>query len=87
METKKIIDMLTKDSVSILTQKFIEEDGVRYQVGKNHRCAYVNSVNGRENLQTDEPEDISSVILAYWGSEPTVIEEIESQYDYSTTEE
>lgn len=87
METKKTIDMLTKDSVSILTQKFIEEDGVSYQVGKNHRCAYVNSVSGRENIQTNEPEDISSIILAYWGSEPTIIEEIESQDAYSTTEE
>ena len=75
METKKTIDMLTKDSVSILTQKFIKEDSISYQVGKNHRCAYVNSIAGRESITANEPEDVSSVVLAYWGDEPTIIEE------------
>lgn len=56
MEEKKTVDMLTEDSVSILTQKVIEIDGVPVQVGENHRRTYVNSVEGRGLLQKSEPE-------------------------------
>jgi hypothetical protein len=75
MISEKTIDMLTKDSVSIITKKFIEEEGKRLQVGENHRCAYINSITGRESITANEPEDVSSVVLAYWGDEPTIIEE------------
>jgi hypothetical protein len=43
----KIVDMLTADSVSILTKKYVELDGVKSQVGENHRCSYVNTEDGR----------------------------------------
>ena len=76
MIENKIIDMLTKDSVSIITQRFIEENGEKLQVGNNHRCAYVNSTAGRELISTNEPEDISSTVLNFWGNEPTIIEEV-----------
>ena len=51
IKEKKTVDMLTTDSVSILTQKFIDVDVVETQVGENHRCAYANSATGRQNLQ------------------------------------
>lgn len=40
MEIKenKTVDILTTYSVSILTKKFINVDGVETQVGKNKRC-------------------------------------------------
>lgn len=79
MITEKIIDMLTKDSVSILTKKFVEDNGEKLQVGENHRCAYVNSIAGRELISTNEPEDISSTVLNFWGNEPTIIEEAISE--------
>ena len=42
IKEEKTVDMLTNQSVSILTQKFIEINGVRSQIGDGHRCAYVN---------------------------------------------
>lgn len=73
---KKTVDMLTADSVSILTQKFIDVDGVETQAGENHRCAYVNSETGRSDLQVAEPEEVVNSVFAIWGDYPTVFEEV-----------
>ena len=73
--TKKVtVDMLTSESVSILTQKFIEVDGVETQVGHNHRCAYVNSEFGRKAIAESEPENVVSSVMAIWGDKPTIEE-------------
>lgn len=71
---EKTIDMLTKDSVSIKTLKFIEEEGQKYQVGGIMRRAYSNSITGREDITKNEPEDVFTSVLQYWGDEPTVEE-------------
>lgn len=71
----KIVDMLTKDSVSILTQKYVDLDRVKTQVGDNHRCSYSNSEYGRQDLLQSEPEDVVNAVIAIWGDEPTVFEE------------
>ena len=70
---RKTVDMLTKDSVSILTQKFIEIDGHESQVGENHRCAYINSKSGRSNLIEGEPENVVNAVLEIWGDKASVI--------------
>ena len=75
IKEKKTVDMLTSESVSILTQKFIEIDGVLTQVGQNHRCAYANSEAGRSTLQELEPEEVVSAVMAIWVDTPTVNEE------------
>ena len=75
IKEKKTVDMLTVDSVSILTQKFIDVDGVETQVGKNHRCSYANSATGRQNLQKQEPHDVVKSVFAIWGNAPTINEE------------
>lgn len=62
---KKIADMLTTESVSILT---INDDETR------HRCAYVNSESGRKMLVENEPETIVSEVMEVWGDEPIVEE-------------
>lgn len=72
IKEQKTVDMLTTDSVSILTQKFIEIDGVKTQVGENHRCSYINSKIGRSDLQGVEPEEVVSAVFAIWGESPTV---------------
>lgn len=74
MEIKenKTVDMLTKDTVSILTQKFITIEGVDQQVGENHRQAYVNSEKGRTELQEKEPANVVDSVLSIWGDVPTV---------------
>ena len=63
IKEKKTVDMLTTDSVSILTQKFIEVDGVETQVGENHRCAYANSAKGRSSHNS---------VFAILGGVPTI---------------
>lgn len=72
---KKTVDMLTSDSVSILTQKYIDIDGVQTQVGQNHRCAYTNSESGRKQIAEKEPDYIVTAVMALWGDAPTVINE------------
>ena len=42
LKEKITLDMLTKDSVSVLRQKFIEINGTEMQVGGNVRNAYKN---------------------------------------------
>lgn len=76
METfeEKTIDRLTVNGVSILTQKFTFIDGVKTQIGENHRCAYSNSVSDRERLLANEPEGVVETVLSVWGDEPTVEE-------------
>lgn len=80
IETRKTVDMLTQNGVSILTQKFIEieDDGKMLQVGENHRRAYVNSADGRVEISQNEPDDIVAAVMAIWGDAPTV-EETESE--------
>ena len=74
IKERKTVDMLTIYSVSILTQKFIDLDGVQTQVGQNHRCAYVNTEFGRKAITESEPEDVVSSVMAIWGDKPTIEE-------------
>ena len=76
IKEKKTVDMLTNYSVSILTQKFIEIDGVETQVGQDHRRAYVNSKTGRSGLQENEPEEVVNAVFSIWGDTPTIEEPI-----------
>lgn len=71
---KTTIDMLTPDSVSILTQNGVEIDGQWVQVGENHRRAYVNSAVNRAELAENEPEYVVNAVMAVWGDEATVEE-------------
>ncbi len=80
MTTEKTIDRLTKDSVSIATRKFIEDEGQKLQVGDVHRQAYVNSATGRNDLSENETEEVSKTVLNYWGDTPTV-EEIKTEIE------
>lgn len=77
----KTVDRLTADSVSILTQKFLILDGVKTQVGDNHRCSYSNSVQGRQDLQAAEPDEVVNAVLAIWGDEATVEDYAAESFD------
>lgn len=78
MEIKeaKVIDMLTKDSVSIITRKFIDLDGVKTQVGLDSRCAYVNSEKERVKISEEQPYEVVNSVFAIWGDTATVEEQI-----------
>lgn len=75
IKEEKTVDMLTNNSVSILTQNFIDINGVKTQVGDNHRCTYVNSKIGRQYLREQEPKNVVDSVIAIWGDTPTVIVE------------
>jgi hypothetical protein len=74
MITKTTLDMLTDKSVSVKTQKYVEDDGIEYAVGEPHRRAYVNSECGRAEIAEELPEPYLSAVMAVWGDVPTVIE-------------
>lgn len=68
--------MLTQDKVSVLKQSFIVHDEQQYAIGQPHRKAYVNSIRGREEVETELPAAQQNAILAVWGDTPTVSEDI-----------
>lgn len=76
MYEKFSLDMLTETSVSVKTQRYIKDGGIEYPVGEPHRCAYVNSERGRAEIAAELPEPYLSAVLAVWGENPTVSEEV-----------
>ena len=71
------IDALTKGSVSVKVQKTMVQDGIAYEIGEPHRCAYGKSVSGRAKLAKDVPEPYLSAVMAVWGNDPTMEEPAE----------
>ena len=80
---EKTVDMLSTESVSILTRKVLIDGG------ENHRRTYLNSVSGREELLKEQTENVVNAVFAIWGSEPVVEEPIieEEDEDYGEKEE
>ena len=68
MEIKERItlDMLTKDSVSVLRQKFVVIDGTEMQVGGNVRNAYMNDESGREQLRKVLSDEYYNAVMTVW---------------------
>ena len=81
---EKTVDMLSTESVSILTRKVLIDGEVKSQVGE-----YLNSVSGREELLKEQTENVVNAVFAIWGSEPVVEEPIieEEDEDYGEKEE
>lgn len=70
--TKITLDNLTENSVSVLTQQFVEINGESVQVGENHRAAFMNTTYGRIELAVKLPEPYLSSVMAVWGENPTI---------------
>lgn len=67
--TEKItLDMLTKESVSVLRQKFISLNGTDVQVGENIRNAYMNCEEDRKILREQLSEEYYNAVIAVWGN-------------------
>ena len=65
--TEKItLDMLTKEGVSVLRQKFINLGGEDVQVGENVRNAYTNCESDRAILKEQLSEEYYNAIMAVW---------------------
>ncbi len=75
MIEKITLDMLTQNSVSVKKQQYIVQDGKEYAIGEPWRRAYVNSTQGRKQVENEVPEPYKSVVLLMWGDTPTVTEE------------
>ena len=69
-----ILDSLNSDSVSVKKQNYTTVDGKEYPIGDIWRRAYVNSTQGRQQVQTEVIEPYKSVIMLMWGDVPTVDE-------------
>ena len=74
LKEKITLDMLTKDSVSVLRQQFLTFNGEEMQVGGNIRNAYMNNESGREQLRAVLSDEYYNAVMAVWGSEATVDE-------------
>jgi hypothetical protein len=70
--TEIILDMLTTESVSVLTREFADINGVKTQIGTNMRKAYVNSPMGREMIAKELPEEYVNTVLTLWGETATI---------------
>ncbi len=83
------VDMLSVESVSILTRKVLVEGETKSQVGENHRRTYLNSVSGREELIKEQTENVVNAVFAIWGVEPLIEESIieEGNENYGEKEE
>lgn len=79
LKEKITLDMLTKDSVSVLRQQFLTFNGEEMQVDGNIRNAYMNSKSGREQLKTVLSDEYYNAVMAVWGADPTIDEPIESE--------
>ena len=66
--TEKItLDMLTKEGVSVLRQKFITINDVEVQAGENARNAFTNCEDDRKILKEQLSEDYYNAVMAVWG--------------------
>lgn len=70
------VDILTPNGVTVKKQKYIEENGIREDIGMIHAKAYQNSATSREELVAEVPEPYLSGILTVWGDVPTVAEQV-----------
>ena len=68
-----VLDMLTKDSVSIITKTMTNMNNTEVQVGNNIRRAFVNSAQDRQAISEYLPEPYLSSVMQVWGDTPTVI--------------
>lgn len=74
MIEKITLDMLTVDSVSVKTQRYVDVDGIEYPIGEPHRRAYVNSNSGRVAVESNLPEAQKNAVFSVWGETPTVVD-------------
>lgn len=75
MIEKITLDMLTQDNVSIKKQQYAIIDGKEYGIGEPWRRSYVNSVQGRQQVESEVSEPYKTIIFMMWGDKPTIIEE------------
>jgi hypothetical protein len=76
MVEKYTLDNLNQDSVSVVKQAYIDYMGAEYPIGEPWRRAYVNSEQGRQQIVSELPTAQVNAIMAVWGDNPTVTEDV-----------
>ena len=71
LKEKITLDMLTKDSVSIIKKQYFDIDGKKFYTN-NIRNAYENSPSGRALIKQSQSDDYYNAVIAVWGDNPTV---------------
>ena len=66
MKEEIFLDDLNETGVSILTKKYLEENGQKYYVGSPHRQAYANNSLDIKRLKKDISEPYLSSIFKIW---------------------
>ena len=66
LKEKITLDMLTKDSVSVLRQQFLNYNGTEMQVGENIRNAYSNNEDDRTSLKSVLSDEYYNAVMAVW---------------------
>ena len=66
LKEKITLDMLTKDSVSVLRQQFLTFNGEEMQVDGNIRNAYMNDESGREQIRKVLSDEYYNAVMAVW---------------------
>jgi hypothetical protein len=74
MVEKIYLDVLTQDSVSLRKQNYATVEGTEYAIGEPWRRAYVNSTQGRAEVEAEVAEPYKTAIFAVWGDNPTVLD-------------
>ena len=62
IETKITLDMLTADSVSVLTQRFVDGE----QLGQNHRRVFINDDDGIAKITAYLQEPYITAVMDVW---------------------
>ena len=66
LKEKITLDMLTKESVSVLRQQFLNYNGVDMQVGENISNAYSNNEDDRASLKSILSDEYYNAVMAVW---------------------
>ena len=76
IKTRISLDVLNEYSVTVKTQQYIDIEGEELNVGEPRARAYANSERGRAELAEEVSEPYLSAVLAVWGDESKVKEEM-----------
>ena len=76
IKTRISLDVLNEYSVTLKTQQYIDIEGEELNVGEPRARAYANSERGRAELAEEVSEPYLSAVLAVWGEESKVKEEM-----------
>lgn len=69
---KIILDELKQESVSVKKQKYVNVDGTDYPIGDLWRKAYMNTEEGRKELEKELDDKYVNAVFAIWGDNLTI---------------